>query len=99
MYPEFIAIYVMLAIVILMLAVLTLLVLKLVISSGKSKNSAAPAQNANMYSQQNYQQYSQQQYQQPYQAQSQGGNIVFCRHCATQYDASQSYCPRCGSPR
>ena len=37
MYPEFIAIYVMLAIVILMLAVLTLLVLKLVISSGKSK--------------------------------------------------------------
>ena len=28
-----------------------------------------------------------------------GGNIVFCKSCATQYDASQHCCPRCGTAR
>ncbi len=25
--------------------------------------------------------------------------IVFCKNCATQYDASQRCCPKCGTPR
>lgn len=27
------------------------------------------------------------------------GNIVFCKKCATEFDASQRFCPRCGTPR
>lgn len=25
--------------------------------------------------------------------------VVFCRHCATQFDASQKICPQCGTQR
>ena len=39
-------------------------------------------------------------YQQPYQTQyQQAGGVVFCQHCATQFDASQAYCPQCGTRR
>ncbi len=27
------------------------------------------------------------------------GKVVFCRNCATQFDASQRCCPKCGTPR
>ena len=27
------------------------------------------------------------------------GKIVFCRHCAAEFDASQMVCPKCGTPR
>ena len=27
------------------------------------------------------------------------GSIVFCKSCATQFDASQKVCPHCGTPR
>lgn len=27
------------------------------------------------------------------------GNVVFCKNCAAQFDASQRYCPKCGTPR
>ncbi len=27
------------------------------------------------------------------------GSVVFCKNCATQYDASARCCPRCGTPR
>lgn len=27
------------------------------------------------------------------------GSVVFCKNCATQYDASAKCCPRCGTPR
>ena len=27
------------------------------------------------------------------------GGAIFCRKCATQYDASYSNCPNCGMPR
>ena len=27
------------------------------------------------------------------------GSIVFCKNCATQFDASQKVCPHCGTPR
>ena len=26
-------------------------------------------------------------------------NIVFCKNCATEYDAMQKRCPNCGTPR
>ena len=34
----------------------------------------------------------------PYNRMNAGGT-VFCTQCATQYDASQPNCPRCGKPR
>lgn len=27
------------------------------------------------------------------------GGVVFCKNCATQFDSSQSICPKCGLPR
>lgn len=27
------------------------------------------------------------------------GGVVFCKRCATQFDASQRFCPNCGAPR
>ncbi len=27
------------------------------------------------------------------------GNVVFCRNCATQFDARERVCPKCGTPR
>ena len=27
------------------------------------------------------------------------GNVVFCRHCASQFDASRKTCPECGTQR
>lgn len=32
-------------------------------------------------------------------APSEVGNIVFCKSCATQFDASERCCPKCGTPR
>lgn len=29
----------------------------------------------------------------------QHGSTAFCKNCATQFDASQPYCPKCGTPR
>ena len=93
MYPEFIAIYVMLGIVIAILAVVIVLLIK-VLKNGASASVYPPQQQNNPY-------YGQQSYQAPYQAQyqPQGGNVVFCQQCATQYDASQMYCPNCGARR
>lgn len=95
MYPEFIAIYVMLVIVIAMLgAVLFLLIRFLKSGTSNSNDTYIPNQQANV-------QYYDQQYQDPYQEQypQQGGSVVFCKQCATQFDSSQSYCPNCGTRR
>lgn len=32
-------------------------------------------------------------------APKEAGAIVFCKSCAAQFDASQHYCPKCGTPR
>lgn len=29
----------------------------------------------------------------------QAGGVVFCKNCATQFNASQRNCPKCGAPR
>lgn len=98
MYPEFIAIYVMLAIVIIMLGAVLFFLIKLLMN-GESKGStyAAPQQNNEAYYGQQYQQPYQAPYQPQYQQQS--GGVVFCKQCATQFDASQAYCPQCGTRR
>lgn len=85
MYPEFIAIYVGLAVLAaLMIAVLVLLV-NLVKQAGAkpiskpytsqiNNSTTAPTNVAT-------------------------GNIVFCKHCAAEFDSSQRVCPKCGTPR
>lgn len=99
MYPEFIAIYVMLAIVIIMLGAVLFFLFKLMKNGTSGSNSySMPQQSSDAY----YgQQYQQQPYQPPYQTQyqQQAGSVVFCKHCATQFDASQAYCPQCGTRR
>jgi len=102
MYPEFIAIYLMLAIVILMLGAVLFFLIKLMKNGvGQNTSYAVPQQNNDAYYGQQYQQqqYQQQQYQNPYQFQQQAGSVVFCKNCATQFDASQAYCPQCGTRR
>ena len=98
MYPEFIAIYVMLAIVIIMLGAVLFFLMKL-LKNGASKGSSysAPQQSAEAYYAQQYQQPYQAPYQPQYQQQT--GSVVFCKNCATQFDASQAYCPQCGTRR
>ena len=97
MYPEFIAIYVMLAVVIVLLGVVLFMLIKLAKGqSPKNNYMAAPQYNDQYYGQQ----YQQNPYQQnQYQYQGAAGGVVFCKQCATQYDASQSYCPQCGARR
>ncbi len=91
MYPEFIAIYVMLAVIILMLGLALLLLILLLVKTKKNNTAPAPVQSSsNPYYGQQYQ--NQAQY-------PQAGSIVFCRHCATQFDSSQAYCPQCGTRR
>lgn len=95
MYPEFVAIYVMLAIVILLLAAVLFFLIKLL------RNASIGSSNSYVSNQQVNEQYYDQQYRQPYQEQyqSQSGNVVFCKQCATQFDSSQAYCPHCGTRR
>jgi len=90
MYPEFIAIYIMLAVVILMLGAVIFLLIKVSKNASGKGNSYMPDQNYNN-------QYYAQQYQPQYQQQA--GSVVFCKNCATQFDASQPYCPNCGAMR
>lgn len=94
MYPEFIAIYVMLAIVIVILGVVLFFLFKIMKKEASNNNAFAPVQQSNDL-------YYGQQYQAPYQPQyqQQAGSVVFCKHCATQFDASQAYCPQCGTRR
>lgn len=96
MYPEFIAIYVMLGIVIALLGTVLFFLLKL-LKNGTSintNNSYVPVQQSN---EQYYGQQYQVSYQEPYP--QQGGSVVFCKQCATQFDSSQAYCPNCGTRR
>ncbi len=96
MYPEFIAIYVMLGIVILMLGAVLFFLIKLMKRSGANSNNYYMPNyqaNDNYYGGQYREQYPQQQYSQ------QGGGVVFCRQCASQFDSSQAYCPHCGARR
>jgi hypothetical protein len=94
MYPEFVAIYIMLALLVMTNAA-TLILLFLVLkkcNSGTADNAAC-RQSADPYYGQSYAQ----SYGQPYAQQN--GSVVFCQQCATQYDVRQGYCPNCGARR
>lgn len=92
MYPEFIAIYVMLIIVIALLGTVLFFLIKL-LKGADNATYLPPQQEASQYYGQEYQQLYQEQYV------PQGGNVVFCQQCATPFDSSQSYCPNCGTKR
>lgn len=85
MYPEFIAIYVGLAVLAALMIVVLVLLIKLTKQAGAktilkpyipqmNNSTDAPTNVAT-------------------------GNIVFCKHCAAEFDSSQKYCPKCGTPR
>lgn len=85
MYPEFIAIYVGLAVLAALMIVVLVLLIKLTKQAGAkpiskpytsqiNNSTTAPANVAT-------------------------GNIVFCKHCAAEFDSSQRVCPKCGTPR
>lgn len=80
MYPEFIAIYVGLGVLLVLLIVIIIMLGILLKRSGTSTYGASTqvrnTQNA-----------------------GNGGQIVFCRKCAEQFDASLRNCPKCGTPR
>lgn len=91
MYTEFIVIFILLGIV-MAISVVNLVLLILIKKDGVSSgsNSTGTAfQFQNSYMNQGF-----------HQGMSQGtDNIVFCKNCATQYDASMMRCPKCGTPR
>ncbi len=88
MYPEFVALYVLLSVVIVFqIAIIAFLVFLYKKMSNMSNNTQITS---NQYYSQNYQQ--------PQYQQRQGG-VVFCQRCATQFDSSQPCCPNCGMRR
>lgn len=97
MYPEFIAIYVMLAVILILLGIVVFLLIKLIkdgggssVRSGASSYSQPSTGNAYYSGAQQYQT-------QADSYQSQG--VVYCKHCTMPYDATQPYCPNCGTRR
>lgn len=89
MYPEFIAIYIGLAVLIgLAIAILVMLVKIKKSGSGFSarRTSSTPEikTQASTYT--------------PASTPS-SGNVVFCKKCATRFDANEKFCPKCGTPR
>ena len=101
MYPEFIGIYVLLVILI------ALSVVSIYLQVSRSKNSSGNKSNFNSNQQNNsfntqqprntaYPSGNSQRQQTP----AYGTNgVVFCKSCATQFDARHKVCPRCGTPR
>ena len=73
MYPEFIAIYIGLAVVLILLIVNLIFTIRLM---NKFKGSRNVSLNMN---------------------QSMG--VVFCKKCATEFDANLRVCPNCGTTR
>ena len=101
MYPEFIGIYVLLAVAIVLSAVSIILQIVHIKNSNHSsdysnnyrteKASDRPTQRSSGYSAES------KQVQQPASYGSSG--VVFCKSCATQFDARHKVCPRCGTTR
>ena len=105
MYPEFIGIYVLLVILI------ALSVVSIYLQVSRSKNSGGTSkfkgsQQNNGYSANGFEKQQSRnsgypsgnnQRQQPPAYGTSG--VVFCKSCATQFDARHKVCPRCGTPR
>lgn len=84
MYPEFIPIYVGILIIIGMLAYI-IVMLKTNTNNVKEHTNTYTAQSSIHKPETTIKQNS--------------GNIVFCKKCATEFDASLKVCPNCGTPR
>lgn len=85
MYPEYIAIYAGLG-VLAVIGIANLFLLTKInkaVSGSAQPKTGAPAANTI----------------QPTVADPVSGNIVFCKKCATQFSASEHFCPKCGTPR
>lgn len=81
MYPEFVAIYVCLGILVILVVVIMVLIIMLLHklnNIGSGKNSYYANQVGNVKNQM---------------------GVVFCKKCTTQFDATERFCPRCGTPR
>lgn len=101
MYPEFIAIYIMLALVLVGLGAVIYLLFKILNGGGSQYGGQSFSQQSQPVQPVAPQYYDQQQAYAPAQqsAYPTQGGVVFCQYCATQFDASQSYCPQCGTRR
>lgn len=91
MYTEFIVIFVLLGLVIVISVFNMILLIMLKRESGYKANNvtSTPLQFQNTYMNQNMMQGTS----------NSMGSVVFCRNCAKQYDATLSRCPNCGTPR
>lgn len=85
MYPEFIAIYIGLAVLIGLAVVI--LVLLICLLKGKGNKTVMPTS------------YSDKNVNLPIKANQTIDNMAFCKKCAAQFDASERFCPNCGTPR
>lgn len=90
MYPEFIAIYVGLGILLFVGVANLVLTIKLMMngnqphySSGFNTNNRIDEVKTNAVPENNIQ----------------SDYVVFCKKCANEFDASQKFCPKCGTPR
>ncbi len=88
MYPEFIAIYIGIAVIIALGIAILILLIKLL---KNSNDLPMPKQNITpiIKTQPNVSNASNQE----------NGNMAFCKKCATQFNASERFCPKCGTPR
>lgn len=88
MYPEFIAIYIGIAVIIALGIAILILLIKLLKNSNDltiPKQNIAPT----IKTQSNVSNTSNQE----------NGNMAFCKKCATQFNSSERFCPKCGTPR
>lgn len=99
MYPEFIAIYVMLAVILILLGVAVFLLIKLVKNGGASSGGRSASSYAQPSSGNAYYSGAQQYQTQADSYQAQQGGVVYCKHCTMPYDSTQPYCPNCGTRR
>lgn len=93
MYTEFIIIYILLGIL-LLLGIATFIFAFLAFKKSNSSFSGKPiisTQSTNNFEQVNTQSGTT--------VVPASGNIVFCKKCAAEFDASARCCPKCGTPR
>lgn len=88
MYPEFIAIYIGIAVIIALGIAILILLIKLL---KNSNDLPMPKQNITpiIKTQPNVSNASNQE----------NGNMAFCKKCAAQFNDSERFCPKCGTPR
>lgn len=96
MYPEFIIIYVLLAIILgLLVGVIVLLIKNGKSNQGYSAPNVPPVSSVTPIT-------NTQPMATPAQNQStvsSTGGVVFCKKCAKTYSSDQNFCPNCGTPR